>query len=146
MQKQRQNHLRTNTPTRQIFLKKVAQKIILFCATISPVCHSKSPVSPNPLYLTSKRFPTATPITPGSAFHHPVLDPHVSPLLLPWPPRVSPSWKNGPQDGKMEAKIIKIVSEVTTISGKPIKTNLKKPTCFRTFHRKTKPLKTTSNQ
>ena len=43
-------------------------------------------------------------------------------------------------------KIAKIVSKVTAVTGKTIKNNLQKPTCFHTFHRKTKTLKTTNNQ
>ena len=38
------------------------------------------------------------------------------------------------------------IREVTATSGKTIKNDLQKPTCFRTFHRKTKTLKTTNNQ
>ena len=43
-------------------------------------------------------------------------------------------------------KIAKFVSEVTAIIGKTIKMKIQRPTCFRTFHRKTKTLKTTNNQ
>ena len=43
-------------------------------------------------------------------------------------------------------KIAKFASKVTAVTGKAIKANLQKPTCFRPFHRKTKTLKTTNNQ
>ena len=43
-------------------------------------------------------------------------------------------------------KIAKFASKVTSVTGKTIKTKLQKPTCFHTFHRKTKTLKTTNNQ
>ena len=93
----------------------------------------------------------------GSALRHPVPDYHVPFMLLPWSPMVSPSWQNDPQGKKMKAPSLPIdrfwtptiaisVSKVTAISGKTIKTNLQKPTCFRIFHRKTKTLKTTNNQ
>ena len=35
-------------------------------------------------------------------------------------------------------KIAKFVSKVTAVTGKTIKNTLQKPTCFHTFHRKTK--------
>ena len=70
------------------------------------------------------------------------------PKLTKW----SPGWENGgnrpPNDRFWTPKIAKFVSKVTAVlvTGKIIKTNLQKPTCFRTFHRKTKTLKTTNNQ
>ena len=51
-----------------------------------------------------------------------------------------------PNDKFWTPKIAKSVSKVTAVTGKTIKTNLQKPTCFHTFHRKTKTLKTTNNQ
>ena len=42
-------------------------------------------------------------------------------------------------------KMIKIVPQVTATSGKTMKNELQKTTCFRTFHRKAKTLKTTNN-
>ena len=51
-----------------------------------------------------------------------------------------------PNDRFWTPEIAKFVSKVAAITGDTIKTNLQKPTCFRTFHRKTKTLKTTNNQ
>ena len=51
-----------------------------------------------------------------------------------------------PNDRFWTPKIEKIVSKVTAVTGKKIKNKLQKPTCFHTFHRKTKTLKTTNNQ
>ena len=51
-----------------------------------------------------------------------------------------------PNDMFWTPKIAKIVSKVTAMNGKTIKTNLQNPTCFCTFHRKTKTLKATNNQ
>ena len=50
-----------------------------------------------------------------------------------------------PNDRFWTPKIVISVLKVTATKGKTIKTNLKKPTCFRAFHRKTKTLKTTNN-
>ena len=49
-------------------------------------------------------------------------------------------------DGFGTPEMIKIVSEVAATSGKTMKNDLQKTTCFRTFHRKTKTPKTTNNQ
>ena len=43
-------------------------------------------------------------------------------------------------------RIAKFGSKVTAITGKTIKANLQKPTCFRTFHKKTKTLTIGDNQ
>ena len=65
--------------------------------------------------------------------------------------------QNGLQGGKFEAPglpedrfwtstLAIPVSEVTAISENAIKTDIQKPTCCRTFHKKKKPHKTTNNQ
>ena len=84
-------------------------------------------------------------------------DPHLSFLLLPWSPRVSPSCQNGPKSAKVEApglpnntfwksEIAISMPKVIAISENAVKTNLQKPTCLRTFYRKTEKLKTQETQ
>ena len=51
-----------------------------------------------------------------------------------------------PNDSFWIPKITISVPKVTAISENAIKTNLQKPTFFRTFHSRTKTLKTTNNQ
>ena len=67
-------------------------------------------------------------------------------LLLPWPPKVSPSCQNGFQGAKVEApglpndrfgtpRIAISMTKVTSINKHAKKTNLQKPNCLHTLHR-----------
>ena len=53
------------------------------------------PSLPKLLHVKSERFPAATPITLKNAFHHPVPDPLVFFLLIPWSPSVTSRCQNG---------------------------------------------------
>ena len=60
------------------------------------------------------------------------------PKLTKWFPGSYNGGNRPPNDRFWTPKIAKFVSKVTAVTGKTIKNTLQKPTCFHTFHRKTK--------